>query len=590
MITPSRSCSRWIKVLVATSALIVFFLSMPAGRTSTVGAQSGERAQKLTMPAAEYVRAPLLKSPPVISAEEKARLQAVQAQLHRPGPPTRVDPRAAPRAELASPPASVSRAAATLPKPRAGSSTNAPGDFTVFQTADLHSVVSHTTSVIAEPSVQNIGSVVLETGNSFAALSRDGGNIFTYLDPFTTFPSVYGGFCCDQRVLYDSSRNLMFWALMYYGNSSGNMIRLAIARGEAALKAPFPVFISYGFSPQAVGFPAGEWYDYPQIALSSNYLYFTANVFKAPFPSGPFDRTVVLRLPLDGLASGIGFEYDAFTMDSTYFNATPVQGATNTMYWATQGNTAIMRVYQWPESSPQPTAAVVVHTYYPDPSNPAGYTCPIGGVQDWCGRLDDRVQTGWLSGGTLGFVWSAPKGTGGFGTFNFPFVQFLFVNSYTLTFTGESIMWNPAFAYAYPSAALNAWGHVAGTVFYGGGATPPTLAAFIWDNYSSPPYPQIPGTPLGSWEVRDIPGAVSSQGPTESICPNCWGDYLSASIDRTSVFSRFLWTATGYTLQGGGTNGNIHPYYLRFGRAANDPVLVELNNKPLYLPLTRKSQ
>jgi hypothetical protein len=436
--------------------------------------------------------------------------------------------------------------------------------------------------VVAEPSVANIGSAVLETGNWFAALSTDGGNTFGYLDPRTTFPASYGGFCCDQSVLYDPSRNLVFWTLMYVPNATGNIIRLAIAHGEAALETtPIP-FYYYDFSPRALGLPADDWYDYPQMALGSNYLYITANVFTS---GGLFHRTVVLRLPLDGLAAGLGLDVDGFM--TTYFNATPVQGANTTMYWATQVNMSTLRVYKWPEGTLSFSAVNITHTSYPDSSNPANYTCPLtGGVQDWCGRLDDRVQTGWLSGGILGFVWNAPKGPGGFGTFVYPYLQFLFVNSSTGMFAGESTMWNSAYAYAYPSAGLNAWGHVAGTVFYGGGAKPPTLAAFLWDNYSSPPYPQIPT----AWDLHDIPGAASSQGPTEPTCPNCWGDYLSTTIDHTSVFSRFIWVATGFTLQGGGTNSYVHPYYLRFGREANDPVTVELNNKPLYLPVLSKFQ
>jgi hypothetical protein len=581
MSTRSPSYRLWIKALVSTCALVAVFLSVPAGRTGTVSAQSGERTLTVAMPAATLVRAPRLTSPPVVSAEEKARLQAARAQFHRRGPATRVNPNAATRAAPPSHSATTPRAAATLAKPRTGSSTNAPGTFTLFQNTDLYTVTLNTTSVVNEPSVGNIGSAVLETGNWFAAVSTDSGNAFRYLDPFTIFPASYGGFCCDQSVLYDPSRNLMFWTLMYAPNSAGNIIRLAIAHGEAALEAPTISFYYYDLSPQGLGLPAGDWYDYPQMALGSNYLYITANVFSPPLGTGSFVKTVVLRLPLDGLASPLGFSYDAFI--TGYFNATPVRGATSTMYWATQLNTETMRVYSWPEGGSY-SAVNIAHTSYPDPSNPANYTCPIGGVQDWCGRLDDRVQTGWLSGGILGFVWNAPKGTGGFGTFSYPYVQFLFVNSYSLAFAGQSTMSSNNFAYAYPSAGLNAWGHVAGTVFYGGGATPPTLAAFIWDDYSSTPYPYIPAT----WDLYNI--AASSQGPTESTCSGCWGDYLSASMDRTSVFSRFLWVATGFTLQDGGLESNIHPLYLRFGRAANDPALVELNNKPLYFPLIFKSQ
>ncbi len=557
MLSPSSRL--WSKGLVFAFALAAFFLSLPAGHPRTTSAQSGERTLSVHLPAAEHVRAPRLKSPPVVSAKETARLQAAQTQFHRRGPATRVNPSAATRTAPPSPPASIPRAAATLAKPSIGSGMNAPGTFTLFQNTDLHTVVSNTTSVVAEPSVANIGSAVLETGNWFAAVSTDGGNSFGYLDPFTAFPSVYGGFCCDQSVLYDPSRNLMFWTLMYVPNGTGNIIRLAIAHGEAALETtPIP-FYSYGFSPQALGFPAGDWYDYPQMALGSNYLYLTANVFRSDGLT--FDGTVVLRMPLDGLASGLDFDVDVFMM--SYFNATPVQGATTTMYWATQVDTATLRVYKWPEGG-SVSAANVAHTSYPDPSNLANYTCPVNGT-DWCGRLDDRVQTGWLSNGRLGFMWSAPKGSGGFGTFYYPYIHTLILNEVSLALVGEPIMHNPAYAYAYPAVGLNARGHPAGPVFYGGGTISPTLAAMIWDDLSPNPYPTLPT----AWELYNI--AESTQGPTETTCPNCWGDYLAASQDHTSVYSRYRWVATGYTLQGGGSNGNVHPRYVIIGRERDQP-------------------
>ncbi len=578
-----HSSLRWIKVLIAASTLFAFFASMPASPTSTVSAQSGERTMTITMPAAQQVHAPRLNSPPVVPAAEKARLQTEQSKFHQRGPATRANPRAASRAGVPNIPTTTSRAAAATARPRAGASTDAAGTFTLFQNTDLHSVVGSTTSVIAEPSAGNIGSAVLETGNWFAAVSTDGGSTFGYIDPFATFPSSNGGFCCDQSVIYSPSRDVMLWTLLYAPNSSGNIIRLATAQGEAALEAPSIPFYYYDFSPQVLGFPAGDWYDYPQMALGTNYLYITANVFRSDRVT--FDGTVVLRLPLDPLPSGGSLSYTAFT--TSYFNATPVQGATDTMYWATQADTATLRVYTWPETG-DISAANITHTAYPDPSNLTSYTCPLtDGTQNWCGRLDDRVQTGWVSNGLMGFMWSAPKGSGGFGTFSYPYVQILFVNPSTVANVGESTMYSLDYAYAYPGAGINAAGHVAGTLFYGGGTTAPRLAAFIWDTFSVPAYPQIPGT----WELHDV--AASSQGPLLSQCPTnspyCWGDYLAARQDHSNRYTRFLWIATGFTLQGAGLT-DVHPYYLRFGREWNDPTAVEVRDKTLYFPIISKSQ
>ena len=35
------------------------------------------------------------------------------------------------------------------------------------------------------------------------------------VDPFTALPSAAGGFCCDQVVLYEPSRDIWIWILQY---------------------------------------------------------------------------------------------------------------------------------------------------------------------------------------------------------------------------------------------------------------------------------------------------------------------------------------------------------------------------------------
>ncbi len=582
MTMASSSLRCWCRVLVFVCALTALFLSLPPGPTPTVRAQSGERKLTLSMKAPARVRVARLNSPPVVPDKDKARLRASQAQMHRRGPATRVNTSAGTRAP-ASVPATAPRAAAAVDRPHVGQSVNAPETFTLFQNTDLKPGVGNNTSVVNEPSVGNIGSAVFETGNWFAAVSVDGGSSFGFLDPRgqDILPNSHGGFCCDQSVIYDPSRDLMLWTRMYARDATGNTVRLAVFHGEAALETSPILFDNYDFQPQDIGMPAGDWYDYPQIALGNNYLYFTANAFKSDLT---FDGTVVLRLPLDGLASGLGFDYTGFVLG--YFNLTPVQNAANTMYFATQNDSATLRVYQWPEGG-DVTAFNVSHMYYPDPSILANYTCPLtGGIQDWCGRLDDRVLTGWLSGGVLGFMWNAPKGIGGFRTFAYPYVHVLFVNASSMTSAGEFPLYSDDCAFAYPAAAVNAAGHVAGTLFYGGGDIPPTVAAFIWDNYSPTPYPQIPAT----WELHSIPGAIGTQGPTEPLCTNCWGDYLAARRDYTSRYSRYLWIATGFTLQGGGNEEDIHPYFFRFGREWNDPVAVADRDRIQYFPIITKSE
>ena len=71
------------------------------------------------------------------------------------------------------------------------------------------------TSTVGEPSVANNGREILLTGNWYATRSLDGGASWAHMSPFNFLPPVDGGFCCDQTIIYDRSRDLLFWVLQY---------------------------------------------------------------------------------------------------------------------------------------------------------------------------------------------------------------------------------------------------------------------------------------------------------------------------------------------------------------------------------------
>src|SRR5689334_16704583 len=62
-----------------------------------------------------------------------------------------------------------------------------------------------TASTVGEPSLAVNGDVVFYTGNWYAALSTNGGQNFSFIDPSAEFPDANPpgtGFCCDQVVHY----------------------------------------------------------------------------------------------------------------------------------------------------------------------------------------------------------------------------------------------------------------------------------------------------------------------------------------------------------------------------------------------------
>jgi hypothetical protein len=163
---------------------------------------------------------------------------------------------------------------------------------------------SQRTSTVNEPTAATSGNNVFVTGNWFASKSTTGGANFALVDPFTALPSAAGGFCCDQIVLYDRSRDIWIWILQYIETGGSNIFRVAISRGSS-----FGSWYWWDFSPKGLN-PAWTdmWFDYPDAALSANHLYITFNAFNA---AGRWQRAFVFKLPLDPLknASSLGYQW-----------------------------------------------------------------------------------------------------------------------------------------------------------------------------------------------------------------------------------------------------------------------------------------
>jgi hypothetical protein len=105
------------------------------------------------------------------------------------------------------------------------------------------------------------------------------------------------------------------------------------------------------------------------------------------------------------------------------------------------------------------------------------------------------------------------------------------------TMVGQQSIWNPAYAFGYPSLATNANGEVG--------------IAFGWGGYSRHADPGV-GILTGTRSLLDL--GMSSSGPQNSR----WGDYTTIRMDypKTTLFA-----ATGYI-----TTQTTDPFYAVFGR------------------------
>lgn len=400
--------------------------------------------------------------------------------------------------------------------------------------------------VVDEPSVSNDGDAVFFTGNHFAALSLDSGLTFSYVSPYTTFPASDGGFCCDQSTIYDPSADITVWVLMYYHNTSGNNIqRLAVSHGRARLAAGSWHY--WDFSAQTLGLPSGDFLDYPQLSLGSNFLYLTSNAYNSF--TGSYVTPTLLRFPLSVLAIGGTLSFDYYQPPVVH-TVTPVSGATTTMYFASHLTTSSLRIFSWPEGSTSVTWSDVGHSTYVSMASGAG-TCPSPDGFDMCRRDDSRVKTGWLSAGILGFMWDARQGTGGLGSFPYPYVHVVRISISPVSLIDQPIIWSSTTAYVYPNVAVDGVGNLGLTVAFGGGSYFPSSAVAVQDDLSP-----------GAWQF------VLTRTGTNGPSANVWGDYLTS---RPASGGGNTWLAATYTLQSGSTASAIEPRLVWFGRQRDDP-------------------
>lgn len=337
-------------------------------------------------------------------------------------------------------------------------------------------------SLIAEPTVATNGTRALLTWNFGAAFTSDGGRTYTFVNPATALPATKGGFCCDQVAHYIPGRDLWVWLLQYYEDSTGNVLRLAVAAGEEAFDAArdnAATLYIRDFPPASFGASsATPMFDFNNISHTREHLFIATNLYDAPTNVG-----LVMRIPLEDIASRTT-DNGNITYVTTGDVATPrlVQGATDAMYFAGHVDKATLRVFRWADDADGPTAFDVRHSQYPNrrPRNCPRRAAPGGA--DWCeGRRnrpdgveyvnDDAVLTGWLANGTLGFGWNASEARER--GFPYPFVMLVEIDEETRARVREDAIWNRDYAYQYPAIVPNFFGELGGIVLAGGG----TLAA-----------------------------------------------------------------------------------------------------------------
>jgi hypothetical protein len=502
-------------------------------------------------------RAPLVSqaNPPAVTAEEQRRREDALAGTRLPGPPLRVEPgfvrqspvlpeTGAPRAPSAQQDSSAASAQANPP---------ASAAFRYIRTQAQNPFFAnppHSKSTPNSPSVGTAASFIFETSNFDAAYSTNGGQTFNFLTP-DQFGTIDGGFAGNQTVIYDQTRDIFAWSQQYAKSGSAP----SSFGGFLLIFSTTPTFFQpcfFQFHAQGFGLGAGFWLGDPDVALSSNYVYYTANLYATTNDSWQY--TVIWRIPLSTVLSAVqgnctGLTYDyiivnASDPNSGRFTFTPVQGATSTMYWMSHNSTSSVRIYGWAESCMDqncPTATdVSVTTWFNGP-----YSCPGPDALNWCANADgNRGRTGWVANGVIGFMWNSSAGGGR----PFPYIRVARFNESTKALINEPDIFSGSFAWIYSAVGINNRGDIGGVAFWGGGTFYPQMASLIWDDLSSPPPP---------WET--YLAVSSNKGAT------AWGNYYAAR--RHGSFGN-TWVAAGQDLLADGT---VQTFYTWFGRQRDVP-------------------
>lgn len=428
----------------------------------------------------------------------------------------------------------------------------APNDMTYFRSHNITSseVATSHRSTVQETSVINLDQSVFYTGNWYAAKSTNGGDTFSYINPYTFFPSINNGFCCDQVTAYAPNQDMAIWGVQYDKDATSGTFRIARAIGSSGIANNSWAY--YDFNPQQVGFASGNWYDYPSLTVGTNFLYVTSNVFRTS--DDVFTGSVVMRLPLATLAAGTALSYTAFTSTNQgTFRCT--DGATTTMYFASFNTTTQMRIHRWDEGSST--------VFWDDVNLSAFSTLNRNGVAispdgtNWAARADSRPMAAYRANGIIGVMFMARQDQ----TFPYPYTVHARFNESTRALVSQGQIWNPNYAWLYPSAAPNASGRLAGTLQSGGGsqasgAPYPSTVVWITDDVE-------PGT--GTTVGAVYAHTASNAGPSN----NTWGDYFTVRPHKTFPNS---WVSSSHVLINGQTGSSTVPNYTWFGRQRDGAV------------------
>ncbi|MEZ5966095.1 MAG: hypothetical protein R3F56_19825 [Planctomycetota bacterium] len=445
----------------------------------------------------------------------------------------------------------------TPPAAEAGTTGPTTGNFTFFTNRECRPTGANTSTTAAvEPSAAVCQDTVWQTGNWFAALSRDSGQTFDYVNPYTFFPAVDGGFCCDQRVEYVRSHDITVWYMQnaYSASTGVGSIRLAVAAGRDDLRSGVASsWKRWVFDPTRFGFPTNHWFDFPDVSYNDTYFYWTSNVFRHETNgSNTFVSALRVRIPLSQLQAGGTVSFSYFRGDvagngggASWRLANGGDGSE--MFWADYINTTTMRIWRQDAAGNNSFVDRGIASFTGGTASCVG---PDG--RDWMGNVMGRIRGSWGQSTEIGFIWTC-NSQGGRPN---PYLRVSRFRSSDRTLVAESDIWSSANCFGFAAAEANSLGHVGIVTAIGSATNYVHCSATIIDSYQGW---------TGGLTFYSLRSGVA--GPTG----NRFGDYFD--VQRNWVDQR-TFVGTGSAMTSSSTSTS---HYAWFGRDDYAPTWVVLN-------------
>ncbi len=373
--------------------------------------------------------------------------------------------------------------------------------------------------------------VVLYTGNTYLAASKNSGVSFQDLDSSTFLPKIPGR-AVDQVITYVPALRSYAWMMQHEqspGTNDGNF-RLAIAGVEDLRSNFIKPWKVFDFTSSDFGFK-GVATDRQDISFTDKFLYMTTNIVGK--------GRIIIRIELNELQTGKATPQYTTPLDGIFDFSDLSQQNGADIYMAGILKDTALRVLACHDGANTTDFHDVAVGKFPvekdlvskDPDNVDWLTLGVANVSAALCHVDD-----------LWIAWDAAASKPGEQPF-YPnaHVRIAQVKISTWKVVSEMQVWNPDYAFAYATLAMNAAGDLGYGVAVGGKSDFPNACFGI----------------LGDFVVyyRDTSDTTATGNGTAR-----WGDYITVRPSRLSegkfaAFGYFTKKAVGQT-----------PYFLQYGR------------------------